>query len=209
MSLGAIIVLAAIIGCSALMLWIVLVVLPKRQQDQQTSLLKVFGAAVELRFPGHEGMTDRVANLCVEVGRELGLCEQGLRQLEQAARLRDIGLCAIPWKLVNERPQSDWTQAERATYDRHSEVSGAMLEMVPSLSDLAAIVRHHHAPFNAADVPLAARIIAVVDTYVVCDRQQGSLVARTLLDQQKGEALDPHVVEACFRVLPSDRVASA
>lgn len=209
MSLGALIVLAAILSCSGFMLWVVLYVLPRRQRDQQSNLLKVFGAAVELRFPGHEGMTDQVATKCVEVGKELGLNERELHQLEQAARLRDIGLCAIPWKLVNERPQCEWTPAEKATYERHSEVSGAMLEMVPSLCDLASIVRNHHTPIGSGEVPLASRIIAVVDAYVVNERQQGSLVARTLLKQERGQTLDPHVVDACFRVLPSDRVASA
>lgn len=204
MSLGAELVLGAVLACSGLMLWIALRILPRRQADQQLSLLKVFGSAVELRCPGREGLTDRVADLCIAVGKDMGLPKRDLRQMEHAARLRDIGLCAIPWKLINERDSQEWTPAERATYARHTEVSAAMLELVPTLRGLAPIVRHHHGS-PTKDMPIESRIIAVAEAYIERASQQGHLVARTSLEEEKGTTFDPSVVEACLRVLPSDR----
>jgi len=203
-SLGAVVVLGAVLVCSGLMLWIALRILPRRQADQQLSLLKVFGSAVELRCPGREGLTDRVATLCIAIGKDMGLPKRDLRQLEHAARLRDIGLCAIPWKLINERDSNDWTPAERATFAKHTEVSAAMLELVPTLRGLAPIIRQHHGALNQ-EMPIASRIIAVAEAYVERTSQQGHLVARTYLGEEKGCTFDPSVVEACLRVLPSDR----
>lgn len=208
MSLGAILVLVGVIATSGVLLWIAWRYLPERHLDQQQSLLQVFSTAIELRFPSQEGLTDRVVSLSAAVALELGLSRRAVVQIEQAARLRDVGLCAIPWKLVNERPEGDWSEAERATYDRHTEVSGAMLELVPSIRDLAPIVRHHHAPY-APDLPLASRIIAVVDAYVSVDRQQGSLLARAHIIGGKASMYDPVVVEACLRVLPSVSAAES
>ena len=214
MNPGAIIVLSIIAIISALMTYYVVAMLPHRFQEHQRSTLKVFSTAVELRFPGQMGLTDRVVALSLAVGQRLGLTPSEMRSLEHAARLRDIGLCAIPWKLVNDRTPGEWSDAERATYDKHTEVSGAMLELVPSLREMAPIVRYHHAPYDGTDgptlpqgnnLPVASRIIAVVDAYVARDRLQGDLLARSYLDQQKGQKFDPAVVEAFLRVLPSAR----
>lgn len=214
MSLGAIVVLSIIALVCCVMFYYVWVSMPKRFLDHQRSTLKVFSTAVELRFPGQMGLTDRVVNLSIAVGQQLSLTAAELNRLEQAARLRDIGLCAIPWKLVNDRAPLEWSEAERATYEKHTEVSGAMLELVPTLREMAPIVRYHHAPYDGSDgptlpqgsnLPIASRIIAVVDAYVARDRLQGDLMARSFLHQQKGLKFDPDVVEAFFRVLPSAR----
>ncbi len=214
MTAGAIIVLATIALLCIAMTYYVLVQMPRRNREQQRSTLKVFSTAVELRFPGQMGLTDRVVALSVAVGQQFRMSSVELHELEQAARLRDIGLCAIPWKLVNDRPAHEWSEAERSTYDRHTEVSGAMLELVPSLRSLAPLVRYHHAPFDGSQgpsypqgrsLPLASRIIATVDAYVSLDRIQGDLLARSHLEAGKGNLFDPAVVEEFLRVLPSAR----
>ena len=106
-----------------------------------------------------------------------------------AGLLSDIGLCAIPYNLINGKEAVEWSEAERMTYDRHPEVSGAMLELVPSLRHLSSIVRLHHAPYEGvtpADptvpvggmLPVESRILKVVTEYLQQERMVGDMLAR-------------------------------
>ena len=145
----------------------------------------------------------------------MGLSEKDRHKLEMAAMLRDIGLCAIPYNMMNSRPEMEWTEAERMTYDRHSEVSGAMLEMVPSLKALAPTVRFHHADYKSDQVadlmpqgdqiPIEARVLKVVSEYVWLARTRGDLLAKETLRDGSGSAYDPRVVDAMLDVLTSAR----
>lgn len=189
--------------------------LPVREDEKMAQTLRAFAKAVELRFPSHAGLSARVASLSHHVGREVGLDERRLRELEKAAWLRDVGLCSIPFHLINGKSPADWTEADQATYDRHPEVSGAMLELVPSLRHLAPIVRCHHANFdgssgayfpNGEQLPIESRILKLIADYVWLERRQGQLLAREHLRDGAGRAYDPALVEAFLGVLTSTRV---
>lgn len=179
--------------------------------------MQAFSTAVELRFPAHRGLSERVSRLSVAVGQELGLGRQRLLDLEMAATLRDIGLCSIPYALMNERHPESWSAAEALSYERHGEVSAAMLELVPRLSHLAPIVRNHHIEFASGElvsgvlrsqIPLEAFILSAVTAYVRSADLQGLFLAREALIAEAGIEHEPRVVEALLRVLPSVRVGT-
>jgi response regulator RpfG family c-di-GMP phosphodiesterase len=154
--------------------------------------------------------------LCVLVAKRMNLTAQQVRDLEMAAELRDIGLCAIPYGLVNKKSTYHWDEADWATYYRHAEVSGAMLELVPSLRHLAPIVRWHHTDFfgpevfpSGHDIPIESRILKVVSEYVWLTKLQGSLLAKDALKRERGRAFDPAVVDNLLQVLTSTSVESS
>lgn len=188
--------------------------LPKRIDHRIHQSIRAFGSAIELRFPKHRGLTERVASLCSIVGKRLGLSPAEMRRLLMASQLRDIGLCAIPYALINQKSSFEWTDAEWATYFRHAEVSGAMLELVPSLRELAPIVRAHHIDYEGdanelfparEDIPIESRVLKVVCDYVWMSRNQGSLLARDAIRRDSGRRYDPSVVAALLQVLTSNR----
>ena len=174
-----------------------------------------FSTAVELRIPSLRGLTSRVVALSLAVAGKLDLPESRRRDLESAAMLRDIGLCSIPYGMMNGRDEDAWSGAERLTYDRHPEIGAAMLEGIPSLRALAPLVRWHHAPFNADDfdsaaparegLPVEARILKVVSEYVWLERTRGDLLARESLRAGAGVAYDPFIVAILMEVLRSPR----
>ncbi len=186
--------------------------LPHQMDEKYRDSLKAFSTAVELRFPSHEGLTQRVISLSVALGKQMQFGRKRLNDLENAALLRDIGLCAIPYKLVNSKSFLDWDEADRLTYMRHPEVSGAMLELIPSLRRLAAIVRNHHAAFDGSggpfyprgeSLPLESRILAVVCEYVWQERRMGDLMARETVRIGRGSRFDPGVVDSFLGMLTS------
>jgi len=183
------------------------VLLPASEEQRLEGAVRAFGRAVELRFPNHAGLTEVVARLARRVASRLGLRAARIRQVEMTARLRDIGLCAIPYRLVNRRPWGDWTLSETATYDCHPEVGGAILETIPLLNEYAEGVRQHHAPFAPdLDVPdrrsprLEARIVKVCAEFVWYSRHLGEATALSHLRSGIGTLYDPLVAHEMLRI---------
>ncbi|MEA2552670.1 MAG: hypothetical protein QOJ65_846 [Fimbriimonadaceae bacterium] len=189
--------------------------LPRQMEERTTESVKAFGTAVELRFPSHKGLSSRVVALSDALARQLHLSDTMRRDLELAARLRDIGMCSVPYRLVNEMPPSEWNVADKAAYLQHAEVGGAMLEKIRELSRLAPIVRYHHARYDGADdptmpcglsLPMLARILKVVADFVWYERMKGSLIAKEILKAGRGTAYCPQAADALLTVLTSTRV---
>lgn len=171
---------------------------PSMRRKRLEEAVGAFGTAIELRCPSHAGLTEPVTQLAAAVGASMKLGPRRIHRLRNASRLRDIGLCAVPYGLVNGRDWTDWTLAEAATYDCHADVGGAILETIPSLRDLASVVRQHHTPFDRTDETpeLEARIIKACDEYVWQRRHLGAAAARRHLELGSGTQYDPAVVAA-------------
>jgi response regulator RpfG family c-di-GMP phosphodiesterase len=215
MSASVAVVLTLTAVATAWLVWYVRVTLPRQMDERIFESIKAFGKAVELRFPSHEGLMTRVVALSNALGSNLGLTPHRLRILEEAARLRDIGLCAIPYRLVNSMHPMDWNVAEKTTYLKHAEVGGAMLELIPELDHLSEIVRYHHSRYDGATdpdepsgdrLPLESRIIKIVADYVWYERYSGVGEAMRILQEGRGGSYWPSGVDALLSVLTSSRV---
>ncbi len=186
-------------------LWLVVyvgIVLPRQVDERFFDSMRAFSRAVELRFPGHTGLTDDVEILATRLAKELKFTREQMRRLKMSARLQDIGLCALPYTLINKKASSLWTSAERATYERHPDVSGAMLDLVPSLRDLTDIVRHHHTRFDSAEqLPVEARVLKVSVEYAWTSRTDGEASAQQRVLASAGSEFCPEVVKALAVVL--------
>lgn len=205
-----IVVLVGLAATTCAMLVYLLKVLPQQLNRRTRDSISAFSRAIELRFPSHEGLTEEVVHLSLQVGRMLQLAPDTLERLELAAMLRDVGLCAIPYKLVNEKPVLRWSSEDQQAYYRHQEISATMLELVPSLKHLAPIVRCHHTSFDGSDgphfpshenLPIESRILKVVGAYVWGERWQGRMLARTWIEQGAGADYDPIIVAALWEVM--------
>jgi response regulator RpfG family c-di-GMP phosphodiesterase len=197
-------------------LWLVLyvnVILPRQVEDRFFDSMRAFSRAVELRFPGQTLLSEDVEAMATRLGKTLGFARDRMLRLRTAARLQDVGLCALPYALINRKPSNEWTEAEQSTYDRHPEISGAMLELVPSLRDLAEIVRCHHARFDGTegcpvgeDIPIEARVLKVCVDYAWTTRHMGELIAQERIFAGRGMEYCPQVVDGLATVLRSSRV---
>lgn len=182
-------------------------VVPEGLRSDLDGAVRAFGRAVELRFPSHSGLTEVVAKLVRRVGVRMGFGPRRLRHLETAARLRDIGLCAIPYHLVNRRKWDEWSLADTETYDCHADVGGAILETIPTLSKYADAVRHHHAAFAPTcsggwTTPcLEARIVKACAEFVWYTRHRGQVEAMRHIEQGAGTLYDPNVARELLRIV--------
>lgn len=152
--------------------------------------------------------TVAVARLAVAVGSRLGLETETLRQVDLGARLADVGMIGVPDRVLTAEGSLD--DAAWVAIGNHPSV-GARIVEDSGLRELAPIVRGHHERFDGggypdglrgAEIPLAARVVAVADVYVALTSPKpyrSALDAETALQQvveAAGTQLDPAVVRA-------------
>jgi diguanylate cyclase (GGDEF)-like protein len=173
------------------------------------------------REPDLRRHVGRVSALSVELGHRLELDDSALEELELAAQLHDIGKLAIPDAIL-DKPEP-LAPAEVSFVQRHTVIGERILSAAPALSQIGVIVRATHEAFDGSgypdalagtDIPLAARIIAVCDTYsaITSDRpyqpRRSHDEALILLRSVAGSQLDPELVELfCLTVEPTGRGA--
>jgi putative nucleotidyltransferase with HDIG domain len=159
----------------------------------------------------------QVARLSQLVGRELSLNEEEIDTLMLGALLHDIGKLGVA-DAVLEKPGS-LTEEEWVATKSHADVGARMIEPLEVLSGVVPVVRHHHerydgdgypAGLEGEEIPLAARIVAVVDSYDVMMRgrpyrsrhTQAEAIGK--LSREAGLQFDPQVVEALIRVIETE-----
>ncbi|MEM9644332.1 MAG: HD domain-containing phosphohydrolase, partial [Planctomycetota bacterium] len=137
--------------------------------------------------------TSWLATLAQGVGMQMKLPPKELRELGQVALIHDWSLFELP---ANERfPHQTKSEAAKAAYRRHPEISSQWLSQIPNLSSSAAqICSQVHERLDGSGFPNrirneamhpSARILSVVDTYL------------TLTSPPTGHA----------RVVPADAIA--
>lgn len=191
MSPSSWIVVATATLATLILIGYVFAVLPRLMERRLRESLRAFATAIELRAPQTAGTTADVIELSAQIGRRVGLDRNQRRQLEAAATLRDVGLCAVPYHIVNcERER---TQDEQVIFARHPEIGAAMLELVPSLSPIAEVVRNHHSARSFQREPLAA-ILNVATEFVRIRKLEGEGAAFRALGEMLDSRFDPMIV---------------
>jgi putative nucleotidyltransferase with HDIG domain len=129
--------------------------------------------ALQAKDPSTRAHSGRVRSLAVATARELGQERAVIREIALAAELHDIGKIGVPDALLCKA--GPLTADERRLVLDHTVIGARILQ--PLLGDhplVLAVVRWHHEwadgsgypdGLRAAQVPLAARIVAVADAF--------------------------------------------
>jgi MFS family permease len=176
--------------------------------------------AVEAKDSYTEGHLHRVSDHAVAVGARLGLRGQDLEMLHYASMLHDIGKIGIPEDVLRKEGPLDPVQAE--IMRRHPEIGARILEKLDLLKGAAPIVLCHQERYDGVrhgeypgyprglrgeEIPLGARIVAVVDAFdaMTTDRPYRAALpleaAITALRRERGRQFDPKVVDAFLQLL--------
>jgi two-component system cell cycle response regulator len=157
---------------------------------------------------------DEVTALAEAVADRLGMSDDALAPLLQAASLHDVGKAAIPDEVLHKAGPLD--DAEWAFMRRHTVIGERILASAPALTRASKLVRWSHERFDGTgypdklageDIPLESRIIAVCDAYdaMVSDRPYRapltSVQALAELRRCSGTQFDPEVVDVFGEVL--------
>ncbi len=173
--------------------------------------------ALEMRSLETSGHVERIGLFSAELGAELGWPAEGLEKLRLAASLHDLGKIALPDAVLHKA--GPLSREEYALVKTHPELGAAILgeAQVPFLQIARQIALSHHERWDGKgyphrlrgkDIPLGARIVAVVDVYdaLVHERVYRAAMpeaeALALLTEERGRHFDPEVLDAFMDLLP-------
>src|SRR5262249_6766658 len=145
---------------------------PSPGRIAQRRILLTLAELVEARAGYSSGHGARVGALAAVLGKEAGLAGGELETLQDAAIVHDVGEFAIdPNVLKHEGPLND---EDTKLVQGHVEASHRIVKRAGLPPNLLLGVRHHHERVDGKGypdklhgelIPLAARIIAVADTW--------------------------------------------
>jgi diguanylate cyclase (GGDEF)-like protein len=155
-----------------------------------------------------------ITDMALEVGHELGLDPNRLKNLELGALFHDIGKIGIPTDILM-KPTS-LSAAEWLIIKTHPELGERILAPIERLATVRPIVRACHEHWDGSgypdgkegeDIPLESRIILVVDAFhaMTSDRPYRKKMsieeACRRIEGGSGSEFDPHSVRALLRLM--------
>ncbi len=179
-------------------------------RQAQAETIRRLADAAEFRDAETGRHTERMARMCEQIARRLGLDEDRCRLLRDASPLHDIGKIAIPDDVLLKPGAFD--DGERDVMERHAEIGHRLLSGSTSeVLDLAAtIALTHHERWDGGGypnglageaIPLEGRIASVADVFdaLTTDRVYREAlpveVALDLMRGQRGGQFDPLVFD--------------
>jgi HD-GYP domain-containing protein (c-di-GMP phosphodiesterase class II) len=138
----------------------------------RTSVICALNQLLDLKDLNTGVHSTRLAEWAVRIGRDLGLDDDCLRDLEVAAILHDIGKIGTPDSILKK--PSRLTDEERAVIQKHPEYGWAVLRVVPGFERVSLFVLHHHEAYDGTgyparlrgdEIPIGSRIVSVMDSF--------------------------------------------
>lgn len=192
------------------------------QQHERATLgtLRVLARLVEYRDYKTEQHSERVGQLSARIARELGLPEEDVQLLREAAPLHDVGMVVVPDRILLKEGQLN--EEERKILVTHAANGARILSEsdLPVMQLAREIAYTHHEHWNGSgyprglekrEIPLAGRIVAAADAFEAMThdrpfRDAGSVEeALEELKDQKEKQFDPHVVNALLALMERER----
>lgn len=155
----------------------------------------------------------RLAEWALAIADEMGLSEAEKQNLHWAALLHDIGKLGIPDEILLK--PGTLSPEERENMKQHPLIGAQIVGVVPRLQPVAEIIAAHHERWDGSgyprglkgeEIPLGARILAVVDSYGAMVDERVYRSARSHeeavaeIRRLRGKLYDPQVVDAFLRV---------
>ncbi|MDE3091491.1 MAG: HD-GYP domain-containing protein, partial [Chloroflexota bacterium] len=167
--------------------------------------------ALDLRDKETEGHTQRVTDMTLRLARGMGVSDNELVHLRRGALLHDIGKMGIPDSILHK--PGALSDEEWAIMRRHPQLAYDMLSPITYLKSALDVPYCHHEKWDGTgyprglkgeQIPLAARIFAVVDVWdaLHSDRPYRQAWAEDKVLEHirslAGTHFDPQVVKVCL-----------
>ena len=181
--------------------------------------IKGWSDALELRDMETEGHSQRVTKATLRLAVAMGIPEEQLPHLRRGALLHDIGKMAVPDSIL--RKPGKLTAEEWKIMHQHPVYAYQLLAKIEYLKPALDIPHYHHEKWDGsgypqglkgAQIPLAARIFAVIDVWdaLLSDRpyRKAWKPEKVIehIKEQSGKHFDPDVVNAFLDLLEKGEI---
>ncbi|HUL48456.1 MAG TPA: HD domain-containing phosphohydrolase [Gemmatimonadales bacterium] len=192
----------------------------ERQKLERISVatLEALVNALEAKDPYMRGHSARVADLSATIAAQLGLDDEQVEHVRVAGRLHDVGKIGTREAVLNK--QGPLTPEEFEHVKQHVLIGSQILQPLPHLEHIIAMVRSHHERWDGTgypdalkgeEIPLGGRIIAAAEVYdALCTSRpyQDKLTPEQTVERMtelSGTVLDPKVFEGLRAVVARRR----
>jgi putative nucleotidyltransferase with HDIG domain len=183
------------------------------------STLEGWALAMELREQETAGHCFRVVELTLNFARRLKIPQEDLVHIHRGALLHDIGKMGVPDSILLK--PGPLTEEEWVVMRKHPAYAYELLSQIDFLLPALDIPYYHHEKWDGSgyptglrgeDIPLAARIFAIVDVWdaLLSDRPyRDALPQQQVIEYIKGESgrhFDPGLVTVFFEMMESAQI---
>lgn len=166
-----------------------------------------------------EKHTERVADFCMEIAKELNLDDDMVEKVSLIGRLHDIGKIGIPEHILLK--PGKLTDDEYEIMKTHSEKGYRLVSLLPEVSCISREILAHHERWDGLgyplglrkyDIPILARIVSVADSFdaMTNDRcySKGRSIEEGLeeLIRCAGTQFDPEIVHVFTNIIEKSHV---
>ena len=177
-------------------------------RDSYYETVRALTIAIEAKDSATYSHSERVTDLALKLAAKLGVSADDMEMLRFGATLHDIGKIGVAEGFLDSREGPEETQV---FYRMHPLIGRSILQPITFLAAAVPIVVSHHENWDGSgfpqgrkgeDIPLLARILAVVDRYerlINPESGEGGMSPREALDtvvSQAGTRFDPRIVLA-------------
>ena len=186
-------------------------------QNHLIEVVTSLASAIDAKDEYTKDHSSSVSRYSVALAKAINLPEKEIERIKLGALLHDVGKIGIPEDVLTK--PSKLTETEFKIIQQHPSIGvEKILEPNPLLHDLIPIVKYHHEQWNGKgypcglkgeDIPLAARIVAIADTYhaLISDRpyRKGMTVEKacSILEEGAGIQWDKELVRQFIVIAPS------
>jgi len=193
----------------------------ERSGSLQMATVEALALAIDARDRSSRSSLLREQRHAAALAQAFGLPADDVECIRTAALLHDIGKLAVPDHILSK--PGPLTDDERSKMQTHAGVGASIIEQVPFPQPVAELVRSHHERWDGngypdglqgENIPLAARIVAVADSFDAITIDRPYRDARSPQEAYReivglaGIQFDPQVVKAFQRAWTEKTIQS-
>ena len=179
-----------------------------RSESIRNSIVNTIITTLYKKDPYEEKHAKRVSFLCQKIAKVLGYDKENVKKIAIGGLLHDIGKIAIDSRILEKSGML--TEAEWKEMRKHSEIGARVISSDQEFADIGQAVLAHHERWDGQgypkgtkwkDIPIAARIIALADSYdtMISQNPYKTKMSKEEAIQEirknKGTQFDPEIAE--------------
>jgi len=176
--------------------------------DTNIKVVRALSKTVEAKDVYTKGHCERVTEISLKIGMEIGLSDNDLEALEYGAVLHDIGKIGVREDLLNK--PGKLTDKEYDQVKTHTTIGFEIIKDIDFMKRVKHIVRNHHERLDGEGYPdrlagkqvnVLSRVVALADAYdaMTSDRAYRNSMtndrALSIISDGKGSQFDPELAD--------------